>query len=380
MAFLAGLAGGMAVLGMVFFADDRLHATPAQVGMLGATWSMFYVFGCFVLRPLAARLHPRHSLLAATVLLCAMVYAICLASSLFWVFLFYSIFGLSVALFWPPIMGWMAAGVEGVHLSRSIGWFNLCWSSGSILGQGLAGWLGDIDTLLPMAVSGTVYLAAACLILGAILALPHLAAESPAPRTGGMPDQAAAAQPEIMRVSSWVGAFCAFVSLGVLLNVFPIAARIDLGFVRGQIGLLLLIRGLSYAVILGALGRFKFWHFRRGPMLLNLVLLALICWGLILARNALALMAIMACQGIITAFAYTSSLFHGVAGEQDAVRRAGRMAIHESVVNGGSILGASMGGLVYGYMHAPAAYAFCAGMALLGLLAQALIFRRSGKF
>lgn len=378
MAFLAGLAGGMAVLGMVFFADDRLRATPAQVGMVAAVWSVFYVIGCFLLRPLATRLHPRHSLLAATSLLAVTVYAICLAPTLLWAGFFYALFGLSVALFWPPIMGWLSAGIEGPRLGRALGWFSLSWSSGSILGQGLAGWLSDIHTVLPLAVSATIYLSAACLILGAILALPHLADDAPAP---DREPAGAVSAPRSLAVAGWVGAFAVFISLGVFMNVFPIAAKNQLGFSRSLVGVIQLFRVLAYSICLGAFGWLKFWHYRRRPMMISLALTAVLCAGLIPARSAWQFMALATGLGAIMAFAYSNSIFHGASSVSgDAARRSWQMAIHEGVVSGGVIMGSVVGGLIYGSVNAAAAYAMCAAMALLGLLAQMLIIRHGGKF
>ena len=54
------------MLGIVFFASEVYGATPAQVGILSATWSASYVVGCLFLRPLSSRMLPRYSMIAAS--------------------------------------------------------------------------------------------------------------------------------------------------------------------------------------------------------------------------------------------------------------------------------------------------------------------------
>ena len=276
-------------------------------------------------------------------------------------------------------MGWrLSAGIEGPRLGRALGWFSLSWSSGSILGQGLAGWLSDIHTVLPLAVSATIYLSAACLILGAILALPHLADDAPAPERE---PAGAVSAPRSLAVAGWVGAFAVFIALGVFMNVFPIVAKNQLGFSRSLVGVIQLFRVLAYSICLGSFGWLKFWHYRRQPMTISLALTAMLCAGLIPARSAWQFMALATGLGAIMAFAYSNSIFHGASSVSgDAARRSWQMAIHEGVVSGGVIMGSVVGGLIYGSVHAAAAYAMCAAMALLGLLARMVIIRRGGNF
>ena len=81
--------------------------------------------------------------------------------------------------------------------------------------------------------------------------------------------------------------------------------------------------------------------------------------------------------GGIRAFSYTSSLFHGISG---STNRAGRIAVHEVLLNSGLIFGSVMGGLVYQNFSMTVVFYFCSSIAMLGALLQAgLYFLLRGK-
>ena len=71
--------------------------------------------------------------------------------------------------------------------------------------------------------------------------------------------------------------------------------------------------------------------------------------------------------GGIRAFSYTSSLFHGISG---SINRAGRIAVHEVLLNSGLIFGSVMGGLIYQNFSMTAVFYFCSSVAMLGALLQ----------
>jgi len=68
--------------------------------------------------------------------------------------------------------------------------------------------------------------------------------------------------------------------------------------------------------------------------------------------------------GILFAFAYTQSMFHGVSG---AVHRSRRMIIHEVLLTVGTILGAVGGGAIYERLS------FSSLLALCGIVALAVV-------
>ena len=373
--FLSATAGSTVILGMVFFANDVLRASPAQIGMLAGTWSLSYVVGCLFLRPLAARLLPRHSMLLATVLLSLFTAAILLTQSIIGAFVFYSLFGLSLTFFWPPIMGWLSADVEGLELSRAMGWFNLSWSGGALLGPALAGWLSEIDPCLCLRFGALLYLLTSFLILGAILVLSslgqddgaHLEQRERRPGTG---------RGTFLRIPGWIGVFAVFTLAGVLVSMFPLSAERDLHATKGTVGLIFLARALFLSLALGTMGRTKWWHFQGNQMPTGVLACTALVLALASSSNILVVGALVALTGGLQAHAYTTALFHGVSGVR---HRSARTALHESLVCGGVIFGSAAGGLIYGAFDMAAVYLCCAGFLALAALAQlaCLVYARS---
>jgi len=81
-------------------------------------------------------------------------------------------------------------------------------------------------------------------------------------------------------------------------------------------------------------------------------------------------------MGVLAGHSYANSLFHGVSG---SVRRAGRMAIHEALLAGGAIFGATLGGFTYQHYDTIALYTGCALFLFALAAVQALLVFRQSK-
>ncbi len=342
-AFLVSLAIGTTILGMIFYADDVFNAPPRHIGFLSATWSLAYIFGCFALRPLVSKMLPRNSVLLATSLLPFFLFLMLKTETFSWLFPLYALFGFSISLFWPPLIGWLSLNLEGRHLGRAMGRFNLCWSVGGIISPALAGRLAEVSAKLPLQVAVILLLATASLILGAAIVLQRISAEDNAfvehREKAEISDTGT-----LLRFPSWLGIFAAFIGGGVMLTVLPLAGPRELQLSKGMVGILLLVRAFANTSGHFFMGRTEFWHFRFRPIPTSIFSLAFILIVLSFSRHPLVLGATLFLSGIFTATSYAISLFHGIAGSKD---RAGRMAIHEALLSGGMFCGASLGGLLY---------------------------------
>jgi len=88
----------------------------------------------------------------------------------------------------------------------------------------------------------------------------------------------------------------------------------------------------------------EFWHFKKRYIFLVQLLfgvLSLVAMGF---SSPLPFALFFLLFGILFAFAYDQSMFHGASG---SVNRSGRMIIHEVLLTVGTILGAVVGGSVY---------------------------------
>jgi MFS family permease len=341
-ALLFNLTGGLASFGIIFYARDLFQATTSQIGWLAAAPQLAYLAGCLTFPTLFGLLLPRHFLIAATGGTALLLSGLLAARSLAGVFVLYGLSGFLIALFWPPLMGWLARGLEEQALNRTLRNFNLTWSSSHIIAPYAAGLLLEQGLRLPLLASA-VLAALPCLLLwAASLALPRIRLDREREPTARQ-DAEAPDRSTPLRYPGWIGLLASYVLMGLLSSVFPLFLRDALGFSESRAGLLLLVRALFSTAAFWWFGRSRFWHFRLLPMVLGQGGLTALTVALAFARSFPALALTLAALGTLTALSYNTGLFHGVSG---STRRASRMAIHESARTVGYVAGASGGGLL----------------------------------
>ena len=375
--FLNSTACTIVGFGFVYYLRDGYGARGGSIGLAAALYSGLYFAGCFVLRPLTTRLLPRHSAILSSLLSAAALIVIVAVSDLAATVVLYGVFGFGLALFWPPVMGWLSAGSEGNRLNRVIGRFNLAWSVGSIVGPYLAGLLVEIDLRLPLVVGAGIVLVnavaigAASAFVGSIRGDRYLE-QTPGPTAG--PDGGTP-----LRFPSWIGIMAGYATLGVILVVFPLYGRDALGLPESAVGGVFLLRGLATAGVFVLAGRTGWWQFKRPVIPAPGLALAVILAVMLLAGSPLAYGVLIMLAGAPVAAAYTLSVFNGAAGSVDRTRR---MAIHEALLTLGTIIGSSAGGWLYQHHGWSAAVSFCLGLVALSVAVQIAmlgVLRNSGR-
>ena len=372
-AFLVAFAEGMLNLGFVFFLRERQGASPSLIGWFTGYSVLVYTLGCLLLRRLFDRLRPQSALLMALYGMPAFLLLLVLLPALPLTFLFSGLYRLALAFFWSPAMGWLSQGVEGEALSRRQSRFNLSWSTGLVSSYVLAGLASQKDAGLPLVLSIAVFAGYAVLLTAALAAFPALRAAAP-PAPPATSARGAAADGTPLRYPAWVGMFASYVVSGMVATVFPLFAQDVLGVTRGVVGTLVSSRTLLQSVGFLVLGAVSFWHYRGRWLVLSQVYLALLLTAMLFARSVGFYAVLFPLLGLGSALSYAGGLFHGIAGSR---RRAARMAIHESTLNGGYIVGATMSGMLYQQSSMRAVVAFCLGSSLAAILTQGLLLRRA---
>lgn len=366
--FLNSTAFTIIGLGVVYYLRDTFGARAGAIGLASALFSLLYFFGCFLFRPLTSRILPRYSLILSSVLGAGGIGALLLAPTIVAAIAVYGLLGLSVALFWPPVMGWLSAGVDGQALNREIARFNLAWSAGVIVGPFVAGILTEIGVALPVLVGGGLVvvnaaaIALASAFVGSIREDRYL---EPRRRVVRGPD---ASTP--LRFPAWVAVVATYAALGAILVVVPLYGRDVLGLSESRVGLALLLRGLAASTVFLLMGRTNGWHFKAVSFPLPLVGLLAVLVGLSLARSVGALVLLIALGGAFVAVSYTYSVFHGASGSID---RTARMAVHEALLTAGNVAGAAGGGWFYQHGGVDAAFLFCGVVVVAALAVQVVL-------
>lgn len=363
---------GLLTLGMIFYTREVFGVPPSLVGWIAATWQACYVAGCLTMGPVGEKVRPRHSMILSTGGMCLAILGILLSRSLAPVFFFYGLFGLSMSLFWPPLMSWVSTGVEGTPLGRAMSRLTMAGSAANVISPYVAGSLSTLSVRYPLYAAAAL-LAANCLFLGgAAAALPKIRADRHLDE-GKKAAEGKEDRSTPLRFPAWVGLFATFTVLGVILTVFPMHARDGLGLSKRTIGALLLVRALCTAAGFVIVGRTRFWHFRLAPMSVGLGLLAAFAVLMAVARAPWPLAFTLGAIGPLISLGFSESFFHGASGSN---RRAARMAIHEALLAGGLIAGSAAGAQVYQWFSMPVLSLGCAALLGAAILLQLLLARR----
>lgn len=369
LAFLFACCQSTVALGLLFYVRETFSASPSQIGILAGAWSIFYMLACTFRHRVAGWILPRYSILCAALSLSLILWSITRASTFTSVFVLYSAQGALTSLFWPALMGWLSAGLEGPLLSRTIGGFNLSWSTGTIFSPLIAGRLSDMNAASPLLLGSLGYLTTGIAMATAIIIFPSLRSDdhahshestTSAQDDGGTP----------LRFPAWLGLFTGYAAVGVLINVFPVIGRDVLFLSRTDVGGLLFLRAAATTFGLGLFRHTTWWHFNVRQMQWGLLLFALLFVGFATTQSRWCIGAAMLLSGLLTAQAYVNSLFHGVTG---SVRRASRMACHEAILAAGLFAGSAAGGRIYQNAGERSLYLATAGLLFIAAIVQGIV-------
>lgn len=363
---------------MIFYARDLFRASAITIGWLTALPHLCYFSGCFLLRPLYRLLLPRHSLILATAAAVALLAGMLLVQSLALLFLLYGLFGFTLSLFWPPLMGWLTFGKEEQELNTTLGRFNLSWSGGNIVAPYIAGFLLQRGIRIPFEAAAVIMGAICLAVLGITLVAPAIRLDRQKEMGGGK-QREHEDHSTPLRYPAWIGLCASYVVLGVTMSIFPLYLREQIGLTEARIGVLLLIRALFSTLGFVVLGRFLFWHFKAWVMFLGQATTVIVVALMITLHSFAGLSLMLALFGLLFALSYNNSLFHGVSG---CNRRSTRMAVHEGLLTAGMVAGSAAGGMLYQNGAFPRVLVFCCIVVGIGAAAQAilgLLFRRHKK-
>jgi len=365
-ALLTALGLGLANLGIVFFARDIIEASPAAIGWLAGTWAVAYTIGCLSLRPVLGRFLPRYLMITSLLLMFSFILLLQFVSTLSVAFVVFALYGVSMSMFWPPLMAWLSTGAEGAALGRRFSRFNIMWCIGNTVSPYACGWLAERSARYPPLLGCVVFLLTAAFVGGAATVLPKAGGSRSTPEpleaTGDNGDGETS-----LRFPAWVGLFTSFFGLGAVLVAFPLAARSELGAGESVVGVVFLLRSLLSGVAFFFIGKTVFWHFRSLPMLTGQLLSALCFVCLCFSHTVVPVAIFFALLGAFGGLSYSVSMFHGVSG---SANRAKRMAVHESTLAFGIICGSASAGMLYNVSSMTHVYWLCAAVIFVGAAIQ----------
>ena len=285
-------------------------------------------------------------------------------------FLFLPLIGIGGGLFWPAIQAELGDRGGVVGLGRRMGWFNVSWSAGKMMGFWTAGHIAQAH-----GTSAPLLLAVLFEIIVFFLV--------PRDEERGAPP---AAQPSesltplddrgrSFRRAAWLANLVAF-GVGATLNYqFP-KRLFSIGLREGDLGNFLGFIGLVQTLTFAWLGLRRGWEDRASSIALPMLIGAASVGGLALAGREGSILLCAPGIGLALGFAYSASLFHSLHQDEQRGKNTG---IHEALLGSGSFLLPLAGGALARTTGLTAPYILCAGACAFSAGIALLWLRRRGR-
>lgn len=342
--FLSQLCFAIINLALVYYLRDIYSLSSSSIGLALSFNQISYCFFAIALSNKITEYKPRNVIIVGLsgIVLCVMV--MILIRSYIAVLIAIVMYGGFMSLIWPSVESWLARGKEEAFLNKSMGIFNLSWSSGMALSSILCGFLIEINLELPFYFSAaTLFFVIALLFIVTTLAPSLRASESENDyiKRNELKDNST-----FLRYYSWIGVFVGYIVLGAISNIFPIYAKEELLYSESVIGILLSLRGIISFFMFYLLTKTKFWHFKRYMIIGVQFFIAILLLVSKSFSSIISLSIFFVSFGILFPVVYVMSLFHGASG---AINRTKRMIIHEVLLSFGVVFGSIVGGALYDY-------------------------------
>lgn len=344
-----------------------LGGSETAVGAVGGLLLGIYVAVCILIKPHLDRFRVKHLVITAQLATIACNVAMGLSGSVGWLLLAIGLQGVVLGGFWPPLTSWLSTGHEGKGLNRRLGMFNLSWSAGGILGWLGGGWLFDVHPDAPF------FANAGMVALGLLITTGIRGRRTQAsPSQEAVPTTTPHPRLGVYRQMARLALVSSYVAMGLRVPLASLIREIQLDATVH--GLIVAAGNLLLTAMFVLLGRWAGWHYRRGLLWAVQVFGALVTAGVCLAGSAWTIGVLTALSSVTIAVCYTSHLYYAMSGGR---RRAGVMALHESLLATGIVLGSFGGGALAGLIGIRWVFPVMGALMLLGLAGEVVLFLRA---
>jgi MFS family permease len=312
-------------------AQYALHASPTEMGVLGAITWIVYSAVCLTMGGWSDRKGSMPLIFSGLLLLALVVLPAALLSASIAPFYFTNAgFGLCLALFWPPLQRELSLLSPGDVLWRALGAFNLSWA----LGAGIGTVLGGPQAYELFGFHKTVGIAIGLVSLACLSLVGPRSREHAARIAGTLEDVDPRTAWLFVRLA-WIANFCASFAMGGIHIVFVyVAKQLELAGWWGTA--ILYAKEAGRLVAFAFLRKHRAWHYSfawlAGAQLAGGA--ALVACGFVTSPWLLFLFS--AVLGMSSGVAYYSSLFYGLNLRADEGRKSG---LHEGILALGVIVG-----------------------------------------
>ena len=328
-AFCMDFASGMYIVALPYLAI-ALGADSMGLGLVGALRGT-YVVGCLAAALLSDRVN-RRVLIAISAVGVVLMLVATAGAWRFWILcVVIVLWALSGSFYWPSLFSWLGDSHTRRQLGRATGAVNVSWSSGSLLGVLVGGWLYGVGRPLPFLVA-----VAPVALAFAVVAL------SPSPHARPTRVARGRSEPGTRRVlaAAWLGNASSCCLVGLMGSVFPelgLAINVnEAAFGRLMAGMGL---GRTFMFLLG----FRWsrwlqdWRKAAAAQLLGAAMVATVAKASAQWWLAMVFLSV----GFALGVNYYRGLYKSLEGEGS---RGLRVGLHEAALLGGITLGSLGGG------------------------------------
>ncbi len=338
-AFAVDLAAATVGLATQFL-GIKLNASTVLLGLYGTVGATVYGVGCFFAGRSSDRFGRRIS--AAFLALAAVVWLVLgLQRSPYTLLYLIPVGSGCLAFFWPLVQAWIGDLVpDGRRLTVVLGSFNVLWTAGLMVGPVLCGYLWGFHNLAPF----LLVMAVAWGVALSLLTVPTVdgSGEDDASGGNGSPTRFDP-RTDLYLPLAWLANFASWFGAGAARTLFPKVGT-EMGFSEVTIGWVLFANLAGQLLAFLGLRQATWWHYRRKPLMLGLLIGALGMAASVWAESPLAFGLAFAWVGTANGFTYVASLFYSLQAPQRL--RGRRTGIHEAIIGAGLAGGPLVGGLV----------------------------------
>ncbi len=346
---------------------ERWGAGPLQLGILPVALALSYSTTAILGGRISDRVS-RTSLARLGLALIVLTFlALSRASEVWHFYVGLPVAAFGMAFFWPALQAAIADESTPATLSRNLGWFNICWSTGKglgvLTGGILLGILGRNGFIAAAAVGGLLFLVMPKVPRGAGRGQPLAGGDTGPPKPVR----------DAFRLAALIANFTAFGLATSILNHYPLWNTLlgrsgrDYGVVVGGIF-------IGQTLFFVVLRKFSGWRYRVVPLLALQTVSALAALALATSLPVGVLVLLMGLVGGGLGISYFSSIYYSLHAD-DA--RGGRAGLHEAMLGSGNFALPLLAGLaahLFGSPRAP--YLFIGIAVALSATAQGVILLR----
>ena len=387
--FLMDLALMTFWVGLPYLVKDWFGAKVWQLGLMGTLGAASYVVMCMFAGRIAGRFK-RHHLMAAGAMIVATAIALVALSWSIWVVMVLVILnGFGHGLFWPTVEAYLSDGAGPTELRHRIGWFNLSWSSGDVIGALLGGGLYGLARYLAGHTGQPWLQASPCLLISVIvlcIAVIALTRLRKAPersswrdkhdhRVPKSPGRGGHSSLKVFWLMALVANCTAMAFRAIMINIFPDFGKDLLHYSALQWGVLLAMTPLARTLMFVYWQRRHGWEYRARYLFGVQALLPLMAIVLIFNSSYWMFLVAFALAGVGMSKTYFASIFYSMDSDHSHEHRGG---IHEAALGVGSMTSPLLAGVlasVSGDVRAP--YVFISAVLVISMLIQMVMYLRS---